>query len=153
MDPQTPNASPTRSSLASVVVSCALFAAALIPIPAVFIAGLVVTQRFDATALLTAAIATSLCGVAGSVALVSTWLGGRYGYAVHGLLLGMLFRMGVPLVGGIALSQVSPLAENGIFSMILGIYLWALVVETFLALRLVGPVGKVQSGKTTSAAV
>jgi hypothetical protein len=60
--------------------------------------------------------------------------------AVNGVLLGMLFRMGVPLGGGFALHQLSKgLAEAGVFGMILAYYFVTLFAETLLAVKLVAP--------------
>ncbi len=50
----------------------------------------------------------------------------------------MIFRMGVPLVFGVALQQGhEQLAAAGIFGTILLYYLLSLVVETLLSLRLI----------------
>jgi predicted tellurium resistance membrane protein TerC len=55
---------------------------------------------------------------------------------VAGLLLGMVFRMGLPLVAGFALHQLFPaLAEAGMIGFVLAYYLLTLSVETLLALR------------------
>jgi hypothetical protein len=52
----------------------------------------------------------------------------------------MLFRMGVPLAVGIAsVRGGGPLAEAGVFGMILVYYFVTLVAETGLSLKLVPP--------------
>jgi hypothetical protein len=85
-----------------------------------------------------AAIALGVCWVSGSLALVCTFVGQRLGAAIHGVLVGMIFRMGLPLVTGIALQRNNPpLADAGVLLMILGLYLVALLVETLLSLRFV----------------
>jgi hypothetical protein len=121
----------------SLVASCALIAAVVIP--AGILSAWIVARRLDAQVLLAASLAVGVCWLAASLALVSTHVGARLGFPVQGLLVGMLFRMGLPLGAGVALSQNAPLAELGIFGMILGVYLCALVVETVLSLRYVQP--------------
>ncbi|MEX2173440.1 MAG: hypothetical protein WD872_03705 [Pirellulaceae bacterium] len=76
---------------------------------------------------------------------------------IGGILGGMMFRMGLPLLAGIALQKTNePLAEAGVFPMILGIYLVALVAETLLSLRFVPSTfvaaSKVAGDKTASVA-
>ena len=84
-------------------------------------------------------------GVAGTVC----WLGGlasllmigmfRGQAAINATLLGMVFRTGLPLVVGVTLSELGgTLAQAGVFGMILGYYLVALVIDTLLSVRLVG---------------
>ena len=52
----------------------------------------------------------------------------------------MLVRMGLPLVAGMALDRMGgPLAEARVFSMIVGVYLCGLGVETILSLRFIHP--------------
>jgi hypothetical protein len=117
--------------------ACALLAGILLP--AGLGIGWLVARRFDAVVLLAALTAAGICWLAGALALLVTHVSTRAGAPVHGLLFAMLLRMGLPLAAGLALSQVSPLAEAGIFSMILGVYLCALVAETLLSLRMVQP--------------
>jgi hypothetical protein len=117
--------------------ACALLAVVLF-LTALPIAWLV-ARRFDAFVLQAALMAAAICWLAGALALTATFVGTRAGAPVQGLLFAMLLRMGLPLVAGLALNQVSPLAEVGIFSMILGVYLCALVAETLLSLRMVQP--------------
>jgi hypothetical protein len=51
----------------------------------------------------------------------------------------MFFRMGVPLIVGFALDRAKgPLADAGVFGMIVGYYLVGLLVETLLSVRLIG---------------
>jgi hypothetical protein len=115
--------------------ACALLAAVLLPVGLAI--GWLVARRFDPVVLQAALLAVGLCWLAGALALTATHVGVRVRAPVHGLLLAMLFRMGLPLVAGLALNQVGPLANAGIFSMILGVYLCALVAETLLSLRMV----------------
>jgi hypothetical protein len=108
-------------------------------LPAGLAIGWLVSRRLDAVVLEAALIASGVCWLAGAFALLATHVGTRTGAPVHGLLFAILLRMGLPLVAGLALSQISPLADAGIFSMILGVYLCALVAETLLSLRMVQP--------------
>jgi hypothetical protein len=49
----------------------------------------------------------------------------------------MMFRMGLPLVAGLALDGAGgPLASAGVFAMVLVFYMLALAVETPLSLQL-----------------
>lgn len=90
-----------------------------------------------------AGTAAGVCWAGALVALVLTAALRGPKRAVSGVLLGMLFRMGVPLVAGILLDrQGGPLAKAGVFGMIVGFYFVTLLVETLLALRLVKPRGK-----------
>ena len=58
--------------------------------------------------------------------------------AVNGVGLATLFRMAIPMATGIVLTKVGgPLAEAGVFGMIVGFYLVGLLVETLLAVRVV----------------
>jgi hypothetical protein len=123
------------SSWKGLIGACALLAAVLLP--AGLAIGWLVSRRFDAFVLQAALIAAGLCWLAGALALVATHVGTRAGAPVQGVLLAMLLRMGLPLGAGLALNQVAPLAEVGIFSMILGVYLCALVAETLLSLRII----------------
>jgi hypothetical protein len=58
--------------------------------------------------------------------------------AVHGLLGGTLVRTGLPLASGIFLQQIGgPLAEAGVFGMIVACYLVMLIFETLLSVRMI----------------
>ncbi len=58
--------------------------------------------------------------------------------AVNITLLGTLFRMAIPLGGAMVLHRSGgPLAESGVVGMVVAYYLYTLVIETLLALRLV----------------
>ena len=73
------------------------------------------------------------------------------GQAVNGVLLGMLFRMGIPLGCGFALHQLSEgLAKAGVFGIILAYYFVTLFAETLLAVKLVGPTGKQKNATKAS---
>jgi hypothetical protein len=89
-------------------------------------------------ALTYSAIGAAVCWTAGALALAATYLGNQCKLPVQGMLLGMFFRMGLPLIALLALpSMGGPLATRGAGITILGVYLVALVVETLLSLRMV----------------
>lgn len=84
------------------------------------------------------ALAAVVCGGSGLIALIlSSVFAGAPNGAVVGLLFGMLFRMGVPLVAGTILAgRGGPLAEAGVFGWIVVFYLITLLTETLLSLQL-----------------
>ncbi|MCA9141728.1 MAG: hypothetical protein H6823_22680 [Planctomycetaceae bacterium] len=87
---------------------------------------------------LAAAIAAAVCLGAGLVALVFINLFRKPQQAFNGVGMAMLFRMAIPMGVGVVLTKVNgPLAEAGLFGMIVGFYLVGLLVETLLAVRLV----------------
>jgi len=120
----------------SLVASCAVLAVVLAPV-AILVAW-ISSGRFSADTLLAAAIGGGICWLAASLALTATYLGNRWHAPVQGVLAGMLFRLGLPLMAIIALPKLgSPWTPTGVAATILGVYLVALVVETGLALRMV----------------
>lgn len=67
---------------------------------------------------------------------------------MNGVGLAMLVRMAIPMVVGIVLTKRGgPLAEAGVFGMIVGFYLVGLLVETLLTVRLVNGIRKEQVSK------
>lgn len=94
---------------------------------------LLATRGWQAVA--AAGVAALLCWIGGSLALlVGAFFRGPQ-RALHAALAGMLFRTGVPLVGGLWLHrQEGALAEAGVFGLVVVFYLWTLVVETCLSL-------------------
>jgi hypothetical protein len=122
-------ASSSSSSLTSLFLSCALLFVAIGP--AAFLSAICFEHGFSSRALLIAVEAGVLCYVAASMSLIVTFVGNQAGMPVQGLLLGMLFRMGLPLAGLIAFSSQRTLGAT-----IVVVYLLALIVETVLALRL-----------------
>ena len=141
MGQQANKTSPGRGSFLTLVGACALLAAVLVP--AGLAIGWAVAQRLDTFVLQAALLAVGICWLAGALALAAAHFGNRAGLPVQGLLLGILFRMGLPLAAGAAFNQIAPLAKTGFFSMILGVYLCALVVETLLSVQMVQPVRRV----------
>ena len=90
-------------------------------------------------------------GVGGFLALLMTVLfQGSPAAVLNSVLSGMALRTGIPLVGGFVLqSQVEPLAAAGIMGYVLVYYLYTLVVETILSLKLI-PAGQKQVGVASS---
>jgi hypothetical protein len=95
-----------------------------------------------------AAVAAVVCLVAGLVAITFLWLFRKPRQAFTGLGLAMLFRMAIPMASGVVLTKLGgPLAEAGVFGMIVGFYLVGLLVETLLAVRLVNGFSEEQVSK------
>jgi hypothetical protein len=143
------SATPQRGSVITLLRFCAILLLVLLP----FAGGVAWfgLSRSGQPGLVAAAIALGTCWLSGSLALAATLYGQRLGSALHGVLIGMFFRMGLPLAVGLILQRTSPpLSEAGVFVMILGLYLVALVVETFLSLQFVprGVAPKDGSGAT-----
>jgi hypothetical protein len=88
-------------------------------------------RGFSSRAMLIAAQAGTLCFMAAATSLVVTFAGNQLGMPVQGLLLGMLFRMGLPLAGIIAFGSQRTLGAT-----IVVVYLLALIIETILAVRM-----------------
>lgn len=144
MDAEASRSSRSPGSVTSLIVSCAVLALALAP--AGLLAAWIVAGRLDSHSLVAASVAVGVCWLAGALALTASFFGNRLGFPVQGLLISMFARMGLPLGIGVALNRAGgPLAEIGILSMILGVYLVCLVVETILSLRLVPPLAKTAS--------
>lgn len=94
--------------------------------------------RFEWHGVLAAATAGFVCLVATEAALLLTILFRDTDLKIHSVLLGTFFRTGIPLVFGMLLHNAGgPLAESGLFGMILVYYLLTLAVETILAVQLV----------------
>jgi hypothetical protein len=124
------------AGLSRLAFSCALLAI-VIAAAAVGIAALV-HRGLTPEATTAAAIAGAVCWLAAAVALVATYLGNLWQAPVQGVLLSMLFRMGLPLAALIVLPQLGgAFGASGVTSTILGVYLVALAIETALALRMV----------------
>lgn len=123
------------ASMMGLVAFCAFLGFALVPV-ALAISAVQGGGGSPSEWLVRALVSGGVCWVAAALALASTYLGNRLQSPVPGLLLGMLFRMGLPLAAIMALPSVgAPLAPQGIATTILGVYLVALVQETGLSLR------------------
>lgn len=117
-------------------VSCALLT--IVIGPASLVIAAIVHRGFTPEATTAAIVAGGVCWFAAVIALVATYLGNRWQAAVQGLLVSMIFRMGLPLVALIALPKLGGVVgSTGVTSTLLGVYLVALAVETGLALKMV----------------
>ncbi len=127
---------PEASSLRALVAPCVILALAIFPL-AVIVAA-VNGGGLSGRSLLVALFGGGVCFVAAALGLLSTYLGTQLGAPVQGVLLGMLARMGLPLVALVGLPKVNAeLASGGLMPTILCVYAVALVVETVLAVRMV----------------
>lgn len=89
---------------------------------------------YGARGVLAALLATGVCGLSGTAALLCVVLIPDPQQSVGAVLGGMLFRMGVPMLFGMWLYQSqSPMLEVGIAGMLVIAYLGGLFVETALA--------------------
>jgi hypothetical protein len=96
------------------------------------------TAQHGVSTWLAAGVAAGVCWLGATLALVL--LGCLRGpqAAIQAVLLGMLFRMGLPLVAGVVLSQRSAaLQEAGFFGLVLAFYFVTLAAETPLAVSLI----------------
>lgn len=136
MDRQTRRATEVRLSLTSLAASCALLAAAILP--TALLVAWIASGRLSAGTFTSAALGGGVCWLAAALALAATFLGNRFHAPVQAMLVGMIFRMGLPLVAILGLPRLGgPLADSHIPATILGVYLVALVVETVLSLRMI----------------
>lgn len=139
--------------LSSLPFSCAVFTLAMaLAFP---LYGWVGSSYFASRGLYGAVIAGLVCWIAGIVALMITGVSARLGShaALNGILVSMLIRMGLPMATAILLSSQPAFADTGIFGLIVGYYLFALVVETPLSVVLnstAHPVETKSSSKTDS---
>jgi len=106
----------------------------------VLIVGAILSREHGTAGWMAALVAACLCWVGSIIALVLAAVSPTTA-AVHGMLLGIFARTGLPLAGGLALSlQSSMLAEAGLMPALLACYLVTLLIETGLSLGLVaGP--------------
>ena len=95
----------SRASVTSLVLSCALLAAVIAP-AAVAIAW-IATGQFSSSALRSAAVGGGICWFAGALALTVTFLGNQLQAPVQGILVAMMFRMGLPLAAIMVLPKQS----------------------------------------------
>lgn len=94
--------------------------------------------RSGEVGLMATGVAAAVCWAGSSLALLLTgWLRGSAA-AVHGVLLGSICRMGLPLAVGVVLQAGGgQLAQAGVFGYIVVFYLATLVVETVLSVSLI----------------
>jgi len=94
--------------------------------------------RFEIDGIFAAITAASVVLVAMEAAILTAIFLRDTELRVQSVLLGMFFRAGIPLSFGMLMHKAGgPLAEAGLFGMILVYYLLTLVVETVLAVQLV----------------
>ena len=122
--------------LSEALKSCALLALAVLGFYPL-VAGYGYSQ-FGTMGVASASVAAGLCFAGAAAALMCiAFLQGPTA-AVNSTLLGMLFRMGLPLGGAMVLNQSGgPLVAAGVVGMVLVYYLFTLVIETLLSLSLV----------------
>jgi hypothetical protein len=121
---------------ASLGVACAVLTA--VTVLALPLFGWVGYAKHAGPGVAAAGVAAGVCWLGAMVALLLTAFPRGPKQAVSRVLLGMLFRMGLPLVvGAILARRGGPLSEAGVFGMIVAFYFVTLVAETWLALRLI----------------
>jgi uncharacterized membrane protein len=91
-------------------------------------------SRSESNGVLAAAVVCGVCWVSGVIALSMPMIFRDPPSTAHGVLLGMLLRMGLPLLAGLHLTRSrSELLEVGVMGMFVGVYLLGLIVETGLS--------------------
>lgn len=99
--------------------------------------------NFGRNGVCSAAIAAGICWLGAAIALAIAARTAGTNNAVTGVLLGMLFRMGIPLAAGFVLrDNVPSLAAAGVLGMVLCYYFVTLAVETLLSVRMIAPAAK-----------
>jgi hypothetical protein len=87
-----------------------------------------------------ATVAAGVCWFAATLALTLAARSSGPNRALFAVLGGMVFRFGLPFGVGLFLSQRGgPLAEAGVFGLIVACYLWTLPIETLLSVRVIQP--------------
>ncbi len=101
------------------------------------VSALIVATKVGSAAYLASAVAALTVWIAGSLALVVAGIVQDPQQRVSAILLGMLIRMGLPMIVGIGLGRPGgPLASGCVFGLIVVHYLVGLAIETPLLLRL-----------------
>lgn len=94
-----------------------------------------------------AAVAAVICATGSTAALIATWRFRGPAAALYAMLFGMVFQFGLPFAAGMVLSQAGgPLAQAGVFGLIVVFYLYTLVVKTLLVLPLVKSAAPISRG-------
>lgn len=105
---------------------------------ALLVVGGVVGSTRGVNGVLAASTAAAICWSGSTMALLLAGFTSRSNQAVQGHLLGMFFRLGLPLVAGMILQKSGGLlAEAGVFGLIVVFYLITLVAETLLSLQFI----------------
>jgi hypothetical protein len=104
------------------------------------LAGAVAARRFGAGAYEASAVAAALNWIAGSLALGTVFATRNSSQRINGALLAMGSRMALPLVAVVYFTRSQhPLVASGVIGFIVVGYLFGLVVETIMTVRLVAP--------------
>jgi hypothetical protein len=130
-------AAPPISPMRGWVSACAIFTAVVLVclVATTAIAWKWGGERFLPSAL----VGWGLVWGAALIALIMIFLGRQIGQGVGAVLLGMLIRMGLPLMVAITLTNESPSwGETKLMMFLLGNYFVALIAETGLAVHLLG---------------
>lgn len=91
-------------------------------------------MRHGATGVVAAVVAAGVCWLSAAIALLLLIRWRRSGKVVNGVLMGMVVRLGLPLIVGVVLDgQQGALANAGVFGLIVVSYMVALIVETVLS--------------------
>jgi hypothetical protein len=94
-------------------------------------------SRHGTPGVVAASVAAGTCWLGATLAFVLLDRSRRSGAVINGVLMGMLVRLGVPLVVGVVLDgQRGELSDAGVFGLIVVSYLVALAVETTLSVRI-----------------
>ena len=110
----------------------------LLLLPVVGTVGYFAFQQHGIAGLNAAFVAAFLCYATAAAALVITAMTAGTPNALSGSFLGIFLRTAIPFFVSILLVQASkPLADAGLFGMVLLNYLFVLTVETVLAVRIV----------------
>ena len=104
--------------------------------------------RHGWSGVLAAGVSGLVCWLASSAALFVTTYTAGAPHALHGTLFSIILRTAVPFLVSLILIQMSkPLADAGLFGMVLVNYLVVLAVETVLAVRVI------QAGQSASTVI
>lgn len=105
---------------------------------ALLVVGGIVAGTRGMNGVLAASVAAAICWLGSIIALLLSGYTSRSNQAVQGHLLGMFFRLGLPLgIGTIIQDAGGLLAEAGVLGLIVVFYLVTLVTETFLSLQFI----------------
>jgi hypothetical protein len=127
-----------KTGQTSVTFACVLLSLSLLLVFPII--GAFAYHGHGTNGLIAAGLAGAICWSGAMIALVLVSLFRKSPqHTVSATLVGMLFRMGLPMIAGLVITNFGgPLADAGLFGMILVFYLVGLVVETILSLRILG---------------
>ena len=120
-----------------IMIRSCLALTAIVLVALLLVGGVVGSTR-GMNGVLAALTAAAICWLGSTVALLLAGYTSRSNQAVQGHLLGMFFRLGLPLAAGMILQKArGSLADAGVFGLIVVFYLVTLVAETLLSLRFI----------------